>query len=375
MKTKYLFGFLSLFAAFPAAAGEWNFDASGSASALYGYSDVDRRYEKLNDNNHTPSEAEISLSAEYTFDDSAYRAGFYLDAMAGADKELEDYTQGKWGEEAYANLDTPYGRVMGGQTWNVAYQFGVGAPSVGPLGVNNSDIVDFIANPNWRRNKTGTAFRTLNSTDINTDGTAPKISYITPEFYQTVVGLTYVPDIYSRAGLVSRYADYKNEDGYVAALYNHAEFGSLSLETSLGFAVFADDDREFSAGMSLSRGNWTFGGSYRRTCVDGSDYPQNVRRKPQRMPDGFDGYREGYAWNVGVSYAFGPYQAGLSYFNSKADHAGNEDRIVQFSNQYRLNKYTDLYLIAAHVDYRGADDDVRGNAKGYAFIAGVGFNF
>lgn len=108
-----------------------------------------------------------------------------------------------------------------------------------PLGVNNSDIVDFIANPNWRRNKTGTAFRTLNSTDINTDGTAPKISYITPEFYQTVVGLTYVPDIYSRAGLVSRYADYKNEDGYVAALYNHAEFGSLSLETSLGFAVFA----------------------------------------------------------------------------------------------------------------------------------------
>lgn len=151
--------------------------------------------------------------------------------------------------------------------------------------------------------------------------------------------------------------------------------GSLSLETSLGFAVFADDDREFSAGMSLSRGNWTFGGSYRRTCVDGSDYPQNVRRKPQRMPDGFDGYREGYAWNVGVSYAFGPYQAGLSYFNSKADHAGNEDRIVQFSNQYRLNKYTDLYLIAAHVDYRGADDDVRGNAKGYAFIAGVGFNF
>ena len=51
------------------------------------------RYKKLNDNNHTPSEAEISLSAEYTFDDSTYRAGFYLDAMAGADKELEDYTQ------------------------------------------------------------------------------------------------------------------------------------------------------------------------------------------------------------------------------------------------------------------------------------------
>lgn len=375
MKTKYLFGFFGLFAAFPAMAGEWSFDASGNVSALYGYSDVDSRYKRLNDNNHTPSAAEISLSAEYTFDNSAYTAGLYLDAMAGADKELEDYTQGKWGEEAYAILDTPYGRVMGGQTWNVAYQFGVGAPSIGALGVNNSDIVDFIANPNWQRNKSGTAFRTLNSTDINTDGTAPKISYITPEFYQTVIGLTYVPNIYSRAGLVSRYADYKNEDGYIAAIYNHAELGSFSFETSLGLAFFTDDDREFSAGMSISRGNWTFGGSYRRAYADGDDYPQNIRRELQRMPEYFDGYREGYAWNVGVGYAFGPYQTGLSYFNAKADHARNEDRIVQFSNQYQLNKYTDLYLIAAHVDYRGADNDVRDNAKGYAFIIGAGFNF
>lgn len=375
MKTKYLFGFFGLFVAFPAVAGEWDFDVSGNASALYGYSDVAKRYERLHDNNHTPSEAEIGLSAEYKFDNSAYNAGFYLDAAVGADKEVEDYTQGKWGEEAYAILDTPYGRIMGGQTWNVAYQFGVGAPSVGPLGVNNSKIVNFIANPNWQRNKAGTSFRTLNSTDINTDGTAPKISYITPEFYQTVVGLTYVPNIYSRAGLVNRNADYKNEDGYIASLYNHSEIGRFGLETSLGFAIFAEDDSEFSAGMSLSYGNWKFGGAYRRTDVDGSAYAPNVRNRPLRQPEGFDGYREGYAWNIGMSYSFGPYQTGISYFNSRADESSREDRIVQFSNQYQLNKYTDLYLIAAHVDYTGADDDIRSNAKGYAFVAGIGLNF
>ena len=38
---------------------------------------------------------------------------------------------------------------MLGQTYNVAYQFGVGAPTPGRLKVNNSDITDFIANPNW----------------------------------------------------------------------------------------------------------------------------------------------------------------------------------------------------------------------------------
>ena len=375
MTTKYLLGLFSLFVVSPVEAGEWNFNASGRVSALYGYSDVDSHYKKFHNNHHLPSEAEINLSAEYIFNDRAYTAGFYLDTMLGIDKELADYTQGKWGEEAYAILDTPYGRIMGGQTWNVAYQFGVGAPSVGPLGVNNSDIVDFITNPNWQRNKSGTAFRTLNSTDINTDGTALKISYITPEFYQTVIGLTYVPNIYSRAGLVSRYADYKNEDGYIAALYNHAEFKGFNLETSLGLGLFADNDREISFGMSLSHGNWMFGGSYRRTYVEGHDYPQNLRYKLQNIPEYFDAYREGYAWNLGISYAFGPYQAGLSYFNSKADHIDNEDRIIQFSNQYQLNKYTDLYLIAAHVDYRGADNDTCSDTKGYAFITGVGFNF
>ncbi len=375
MKSRYLLGLMSLMFASSANAGEWNFDVSGSANALYGYSDVSARYEKYNDNNHTPSDINISLAAEYAFDNPSYQLGMYLDVMAGADKELEDYTQGKWGEEAYAILDTPMGRLMGGQTYNVAYQFGVGAPSVGPLGVNNSDIVDFIANPNWQRNKKGTAYRTLNSTDINTDGVAPKISYISPEFYHTILGLTYVPDVYSRTGLVSRYADYKNEDGYIASLYNQTELGSFNLETSLGFATFADDDKEFSAGMRVSHGNWTLGGAYRRTYVDGNDYPQNLRRNPLREPEFFDSYREGYAWNIGLGYAIGPYEVALSYFNSKADNTDNEDRIVQFSNQYQLNKYVDLYLIAAHVDYQGADDDAHNNSQGYAFITGLGVNF
>lgn len=375
MKSKYLIALLSLLYTLPVQAGEWEFDASGSANALYGYSDVDSRYEKLNDNNHTPSDVDISLSAEYTFDNSAYKSGFYLDVMAAADKELEDYNQGKWGEEAYLTLDSPYGRIMAGQTFNAAYQFGVGAPSVGPLGVNNSDIVDFIRNPNWRRDKKTASFRTLNSTDINTDGTAPKISYISPEFYHTTLGLSYVPDAYSRRGLINKYADYDNDDGYIAALYNHQEFGSVALESSLGYARFMDDDQEFSAGLSVSYGNWTVGGSYRRTWVDGGDYPLNIRSDDSRTPELFDSYREGYAWNAGVSYAFGPYQVGLSYFNAKADHTDNEDRVVQLSNQYQYNKYVDFYLIAAHVDYQGADKNSDNNNKGYAFITGVGINF
>lgn len=376
MKAKYIFGCLALLTATPAVAqdGKWVFDAYGSANALYGYSDVERRYEKFDDNNNTPSNANINLSAEYEFNKD-YKAGVYVDLMAGADKELEDYNQGKWGEEAYAIIDSPYGRLMGGQTYNVAYQFGVGAPSVGPLGVNNSDIVDFITNPNWKRNNKEAAFRTLNSTDINTDGTAPKISYITPEFYNTLVGFTYIPDSYSRRGLINKYADYENDDGYVAAIYNNVKVVGVDVSTSLGYAEFLDNDKEYSAGISLARGNWTMGGAYRRTYVDGGEHAINVVTDINHTPELFDNYREGQAWNVGVSYAIGPYQVGLSYFNAKADNTDNEDKIVQLSNQYQFNKYIDLYLIAAHVDYTGADKSLDNNNKGYAFITGMGLNF
>ena len=358
----------------PARAGDWSFNASGSAQALYGYSDVKSRYKNFNDNNHTPSAVNVSLSAEYDAG-RGYRAGLYLDLSAGADKELEDYNQGKWGEEAYGIFDTPYGRVMLGQTYNAAYQFGVGAPSVGPLGVNNSDIVDFISNPNWKRNDKTASFRTLNSTDINTDGVAPKITYITPEFYHTMLGFTYVPDSYSRAGLINKHADYGRDDGYIAAAYTSVEIAGADVETSFGYAQFMDDDREFSAGIRLSRGGWSLGGSFRRTYIDGGDYPQNVRTDPSRQPEFFDGYREGYAWNAWIGYEIGPYQDGLTYFAAKADNTDSEDRIIQFSNQYRMNRYLDVYLIAAHVDFRGAGREARDNNKGYAFIAGVGLNF
>ena len=74
---------------------------------------------------------------------------------------------------------------------NVAYMHGESAPNFGPLNVNNSNVVDFIKNPNWKRRKKITSFRTLNSTYINTDGDAAKISYLTPEFYNTVIGFYY----------------------------------------------------------------------------------------------------------------------------------------------------------------------------------------
>lgn len=353
----------------PAYASGWEYDIHGSAQGLYGYTAPASRYNDTNSRNHGTGDADVSAYAKFLFDND-WEAGLYLDLMIGTGHELEDYNQGKWGEEAYGIIDSPYGRMMLGQTFNVAAQFHQGAPDVGPLGIENSDIVDFIANPNWKRKGRNAEFATLNTTYINTDGVAPKVSYISPEFYGTRLGLTYVPDSYNRRGLISKDAAYNNKDGYIASLYNNLELSGFDITSSVAYAEFLDDDKEFSASLNIARGGWTLGGGWRKTYTDGEDKSHNPN-----LPVFYDGYREGYAWDVGLSYEIGPYQASLSYFKSKADNSDSQNEIVMLSNKYQVNKYIDAYLSAAHVNFEGATRAVEDNNRGYAFVTGLKVSF
>ena len=358
-----------------ASAGEIRYDVSGDARMLYGYSDVGSRYESLDKNNNFPAEGALYFSAEKDFS-NGYATGIYLDIMAASDKEVQNFNNGSWGKQIFASLSTPYGQWSLGETFNAAVQLAVGAPDVGPLGVNNSDIVNFIINPNWyRRNSGGTSFKTLNSTNLNTDGVAPKISYFSPEFYGTVIGASYVPDTDNRRGLVNRFACYARYDAYVLAAANEADLGFANLSTSVAYGIYHKTDKEFSAGASLQRGNWILGGSWRKTWVEGNDYRITNRSTNPKTPDLFDNYREGKAWNIGIGYRFGPLKSALTYFEAKADNTDNKDKILMFSNDIQINKYLNIYAVAAHVNFKGENDSLYNNNKGYAFIAGLGVNF
>lgn len=359
-------------AAAPALA-EFSFNTYGRITGLYGYTDAEKRFEDVDSKQNATGDFEAGFEARYDFNDD-YALSLNLDLMGGIDHEMKNYNQGAWGEEAYAILDSPYGRLMGGQTFNVAKQFHVGAPSYGPLKINDSDIVDFIRNPNWKRTSKEAYFATLNSTDINTDGVAPKISYITPEFYNTMFGISYIPDAYNRRGLINKDAKYAKKDGYAAAVYNSLDLGFADMTSSAGYAEFHDNDKEISLGLNLARGNWNIGGSWRKTYIDDEDTPLAFRTK-KNLPELFDNYREGRAWDIGIGYEFGPYRASLSYLNSKAENTRNYDQIVILSNSFQLNKYVDLFAIGSYAKFRGADRELENNNQGYAFITGASLNF
>jgi len=358
MRAVWLGCLVGLLTAEAVQAGEAVYGVEGHAMSAYGYSTLKKHH-------HGVGKGNINSFVGYEFDENN-SVMFYADFMAGIDKELKDYNQGDWGEEIYGVADTSAGQLMVGQVYNVASLFHSGAPMTGVLS-SNSDVADFLHNPNWKRNEKETRFATLTATDINTDGAAPKINYITPEVYGTAVGFTWTPDSYNRRGLINKHAGYAHKDGFNAAVYSDHRIGNINSKTAVGFGQYHGNDKEFSLSQTLNRGNWTIGAGARKTYIDGDD-----KSKPSRkLPDDFDGYREGYAWNVGVEYEIGPFSSSLSYFKSKQEGKDNQNQVIVWSNQYQLNKYVDITIASAGIDYRfnGEKD------KGWAGVVGLGVGF
>ena len=184
-------------------------------------------------------------------------------------------------------------------------------------------------------------------------------------------GLTFVPESFSRDGLISRYAPYHDKAGYIASVYHNRELGNVSLSASLAAAHFEDIDDELSAGLSLYYKGWTFGGGIRRTFVSHKYADMNVRSP--RRPEGFDAYRDAWAANIGVGYEIGPVKTALTYFYSKADGRDYEDKIVQLSGRYQLNRHFELQAAVTRGEFKGYD--AAESNEGYAFVTGIGFKF
>ncbi len=346
-----------------AFAGSFETDYDASLGGFYGYTDYSKPYNHIHKQNNLNFSLSLNGRATYEFNQD-YATSIIGYMVIDSAKKVENYNQGIWGEEFYLAEETPYGDILLGQNSNVAYNFSVGAPNVGVYHINNTTLVNFLTNPNWYKKGHKASYKTLNSTYINTDGASLKASYITPQFAGIKLGVSYIPETYSQSGLVAKNAEYKNKNAYVIGVNGAWDILGYELETSLGFADYHKNDKEYSAGLSIYRKGWTLGASYRKTETDKKDYAINKENL-------YDAYREGQAYNVGLSYAIGPFTTGVAYFDSKSDKFSNHDKIISCSNSFEYNKNTTFSLTVAHLKSEGEDKNINNNSKGYAFILGV----
>ena len=370
MRKYWLFMLLCCVAS-TANAGDFFYGYNATATGFYGYSDYADSYRQKYKHNHTPVVAEVSTFAGYRFE-NADELTFGAEAQIADGKEVEDYNHGEWGENLYMTYTSEqYGEVTVGQIYNAAYQMAVGAPSIGAFRANNSSITDFIANPNWQRHSRVASYRTLNSTFLNTDADAVKLSYTTPIFYKTKMAFSYTPDNYSEAGLINKHSRYDNRSSYAVGLSNDLDLDYAEVESSLGYAYNRKNNQEVSAGLSIYRKGWTLGGSYRKSWTDSHDYELNERpANSTYMPEYFDGYRKGHAFNVGISYEIGPLKTGLTYFAAYADKTDNKDKIITWANRFAVNKYAAIYVAGAYAEYKG-NGEIKDNNRGCAGIVGL----
>ena len=351
--------------------GPWTLNAGANVTVLYGINNYPGKYKTQNNKDDTFSSVYLTLSAAYDFNKDYQLAVYYLPNSDGT-QYLKNYRASQWTNQAYGTLKTPIGQFQAGMNYNVAYQFYTGAPALGPLFVNDSNITDFLNNPNWVRNGGKTSFYpTLNSTQMNSDNIANKFSYISPTYYGTKFGFSYMPKAYSNQGLISGYAPYRNKEAYVFALANQQQFGDFSISSYLGYGLYAQDDKDYTVGISVSYKNWTLGGSFRRTNTDGHRHPVSTQSSSALTPAYYDGYREGKAWNIGLSYTYDKLTSAVTYFEAKAENLPNKDEYIQFTNQYQLNQYTALYATVAKVRFEGLTNSAADSNKGYSWIAGV----
>ena len=326
---------------------------------FYGYTDYKNPKHDLYKNNNLNSTLNAYGRASYKFNND-YEASILGYFMIDSSKEIENYNQGAWGEEIFMQTITPLGELSFGQDYNVAYNLAVGAPVVGSFRINNSDLTNFINNPNWYAKGGKTSYKTLNSTYINTDGASIKLNYITPSFFGIKVGATYIPKVHSRSGLVSNNALYDNRKAYVLGALGEWFLSGYEVSTSLGYADFDSNTREYSSGISIYHKGWTLGASYRKTKLANNGYAINDTTM-------FDAYRDASAYNIGIRYEIGPFSTGISFLDSRSDKFDYKNKIINFTNAYKINKSTTFSLSIAELKA----SDEKEITKGYAGIIGL----
>ena len=260
----------------------------------------------------------------------------------GADIELEGNTSGDQIDESYVYIKGSFGKIIVGSENSVGYKMSLGAPDVSLIGVNSGSLTAFVpfssgsAGADVFRGTLGTTFL---ENDRNND--SERISYFSPSFGGFSVGISYARNASQTSGPVNNNlttTDFVD----VAASYSGSLGGlDLGLSARYGTASAAPggtDPEVWGGGISLGFGGFKIGGSFGEQ--DGT------------------ALRDGHSYDVGVSFANGPWSYSLTYFNGE-----NVD------NEIGIGAKEELKQIIAAATYK-----VNGNFKVSGFIADVDFD-
>lgn len=354
----------------------WDFTASGLMGGYYGISETKKQYAVNAMPNRWVYRTDALFGANYHFSPD-HQLGIFGNFTLVYREHDKDYRDGDWRFYPFVTDKSKYGDITVGYVYGAAHELHKGAKEITFFGIDDTNMIYYLSNPNWGNGKHSVKFATPKSTAIMDDGRAAKIKYISPEIGNTKFGFSYTPKNENRRGLVSRYAHYElEEDGYTAAMQNRWELPDNStLYTSMGYGIFNRTDNEMSFGVTWVKDNFNIAAGYKNAWIKGNKNPITYKAKSSYLPALFDNYRESNAYNVSMGYQFENFKTNLAYLHTEASNTRNSDDLYIWSNVYSANKYIDLFLVGAYLNAKGAEKYADDNSKGYAVVTGIGLKF
>ncbi|MEQ9326085.1 MAG: porin [Rhodospirillales bacterium] len=294
------------------------------------------------------SNAEVSFGGKTTLDNGITIA---------VDVQLEANSQGADQiDESYLTISGGFGQVKLGTENGVGDLITTHAPGVGPVGIDGSNATFWV--------NTASSNNAPQSIDASGSGDNEKITYISPKLFDMVQGgVSYTPSTNAEDGKgVSTTT--ATHDVYEATLLLDTSVSGVGVRASTSYLHGSNSGvggptEQISAGLSLKFAGFTVGGGYGR----------NLRKAEAAAAANGDGW----AYNVGVAYATGPYGVSLGYHYGEAegntgDNGSNESVLVsELGFSYNVSSGVDFKSGIAYVQFN--EDTANSVFNGAAFEA------
>jgi len=349
-----------MFAAAAEAATPLKLSVGGYLNAFMGYTDLSEKDIGTPVNKFAlGTDGQVIFSAETKLDN-----GMKFGAIA--ELNISNLQQTGWLSEVFAYGESKYGKVEIGATSNAAVKLHHEVMDAsGVWGTDKSKLVNWMGFAKYMNTPHDVPpfgpvsisdFDILDSTTVNEDGNAQKISYFSPKFYGFQVGATYTPGTrYARpfvggsgamnSTVVAQERNF-NRSYTVSAAYD-GKVGPVTLgaDVTYGNSLFTgplpNGERnkainEYAAGLNVGFSGFTFGAGYKLR-----DY-------------GIKEMKDSQAFDVGVGYENGPYAISASWFASRAGknigYKMPKLDIYQVSGSYKLGAGVNAFATFGYID-------------------------
>lgn len=346
------------------AADPIKLQLGGYMEQWVGWADQDGDFETAGGTNYRSwdqqSDSEVHFTGATKLDN-----GISISVLIELDTD-GDGSIGNFLDEAFLEASSEkWGTIQMGRVPHLSKQVKILAPDVG-IENTDGDYGNWIVAPNNFVDVSATFF------DGGGNPTVHKLTYMTPSLWGLQVGFDVVPENGGGAEHPVTLPDQASGDNasWSGVVHYERQMGELFMAVQGGYSHMSrgtatNGQTAIEGGLALGWGGFTVAGGYIRMLEDNYANANS---------------NDGYAFDIGGSYATGPYAVSVTWLHSETEGAlataGQDEKdSIMLSGAYNLGPGVDLKASVFHVDYEDETTANVNNNEGWGVVGGVVLTF